>query len=160
MLEKYYKKIARPLAMIFACISVIIIIDYFIPREIYTSAINDMSVDRAYHHRYSRSPSYSIKIGKQTIRTNDETYGILNVGDTIEVQKTKILKKITRLKDYKITEKEIDIYAAPFTYFPLYPILFLLPLIFAFTKDDSIPLMTARPLSLGIALVSFLMVLF
>lgn len=160
MLEKSYKKIALPLAIIFACLSVIVTIDYFIPREIKTSAINDMSVDRAYHPRYSKSPSYSIEIGNQTIRTNNETYGILNIGDTIEVQKTKILKKITRLKGYTMTEKEIDIYVAPFTYFPLYPILFLLPLIFAFTKDDSIPLMIARPLSLGIALVSFLMVLF
>ena len=160
MLEKYYKKIARPLTIIFACLSVIVTIDYFIPREIYTSAIDDMTVDVAYTRRYSKSTSYSIELGNQTIRTNDETYGKLNIGDIVEVQKTKILRKITRIKDYSQPEKKINIYVAPFTYFPLYAILFLLPLIFVFTKGDSILLMTARPLSLGIALVSLLMMLF
>lgn len=160
MLEKYHKKIAQSLAIIFAGLSVIVAIDYLIPREIYNSIIDDMTEDNAYHPRYSRKPSYTIEIGNQTIRADDDTYGKLNIGDTVEVQKTIILKKVTILRDYAMTENKIDIYVAPFTYFPLYPLLFILPLIFAFTKDDSMLLMISRSLSLGIAMVSLLMVLF
>lgn len=160
MLEKHYKKIARPLSVIFACLSVITIIDFFIPREIYSSTIADLSADSAYHPHYSSRPTYTMQIENQTIRTNDIAYRFLYVGDTIEVHKTKILKKITRVKKKTLIENEIDIYAAPYTYFPLFPVLFLLPIIFAFTNDDSIPLMIARPFSLGMALVSLLMVIF
>jgi|GEM_PF-5346470 len=160
MLEKFYKKIARPLSIIFALLSVTVIVDYFIPREIYKSVIDDMTMESVYRNRYSTKPSYSIELENQTIRTNDETYSNLTIGDTIQVQQTRILKKITHLIDYPMADKKIAIYVAPFTYFPLHPILFLLPLIFAFTKNDSISLMVARPLSLGTALLSLLMMLF
>lgn len=159
MLEKYYTKIARPLALIFACFSVIVIIDYFMPRDTYIGTIQDIKVHGPSHPRY-KTISYSIKLGNQKIRIDDETFVNLNVGDKVEVYKTKILKKITRLKDVSLNERRINIYVVPFTYFPLYPLLFLLPLIFVFIQGDSILLMTSRPLSLGLALISLLMVLF
>jgi hypothetical protein len=160
MIEKYYNKIARPLTIIFACLGFLVTIDYFMPREIYTAAIDVITVDMEYHPRYSRRPTYSIEIGNQTIRINNETYGKLNIGDRVEVQKTKILRKITRLKDNSQPEKKINIYVAPFTYFPLFAIIFLLPVAFEFIKGDSMLLMSARPFSLVIALASLLMVVF
>ena len=138
----------------------IVTIDYIIPREIYNHAIDDLKVDNTYHPKYSAAPSYAIEIGKQTIRTDAEAFAKLKIGDTVEVQKTRILRKITSLKNDTINGEKISIYVAPFSYFPLFPILFLLPLILTFNTQDSITLMAARPLSIVVALVSLLMVLF
>lgn len=158
-LEDIYSKIAKPISVLFFLLGLITFVDFIIPRSHAVYTISDKEIDIARHVRYD-SPHYSIKLNGEWIKTNQDTFEALYEGDSIFVGKTRILKKITSVEDPNKNLKTLDIYVAPYTYFPLYPVLFILPLIFNYFKQDSIFLMTTRPLSIGIAFISLLMILF
>ena len=160
MLEKYYKKTARPLALLFGIFGIVVVVDFLIPRSTSSAQIDSILTDSVYHPRYSKAPSYTMRIANQTVTIDHEATKTLSKGQGLVIEKTMILRRITSLIDISGIPKTITVYVAPYTYFPLYPILFLLPFIFTRINRDSIVLMAARPLSLFIALISLIIILY
>lgn len=148
------------LSLAFACLSLVITIDFLLPRKVEQSKIIKMEMDDAYHPRFSRNSTYTIQLAtNEIIRTDRETFTKLHTNDKIRVERTMILKKIILMTVDVQPIKHCSVYVAPFTYFPLYPILFFLPLVFVFVKSDSVFGMIVRPLSIGIAILSLFMIL-
>lgn len=159
-MEKLYKKIVKPLSIVFACFGLLIIVDYFLPRDTSYKHVKDLTLDSSHQPKYNASPTCIITIDNISIRTNSEVCSILSVGDKLVVGKTKVLRKITSISNENVIQNKIDLYVAPYNYFPLFPLLFILPLIFNFSKGESVFLIASRPLSLFLAFISLLMILF
>ncbi len=160
-LKRIYAKIAKPLAILFAAFALLILIDYVTPREVYFSAVKDLRKvsESRFRSRANLRYSYNFRIGGQKIQIDEETYRNVYTGDLLEVHKTRILRKITDLHHVSNSHIDVTIYVMPYTNFPLYPILFFLPIVFAFIKGETVFLMTARPLSNGVALLCLVMTL-
>lgn len=157
--KNLYPKIVASLSLLLFLFDIVVCIDFFIPRTHVKCEVKDKSLEVANHVRYNR-PYYSIQLNNDWIRTDERTYKSLYTGDTLSVEKTKVFRKISSIEDPNQKFKQLKVYVAPFSYFPLFPVIFMLPLIFLFFKGKSILLMTIRPLSMGIALISLLMTFF
>ncbi|WP_430401738.1 hypothetical protein [Fluviicola sp.] len=159
-MEKFYKKIVKPLSIVFACFGLLIVVDYFLPRDTSSKYVEDLTMDSSHQPKYNASPICVITIDNTSIRTNSEACSILSVGDKLVVDKTQVLRKITSVCNENVMQNRIDLYVAPYNYFPLFPLLFILPLIFNFSKGENVFLMASRPLSVFLSFISLLMTLF
>lgn len=158
-MQKIYAIIAKPLAIVFAAFALLVLIDYVMPRDVYFDTVQSQRKKLEEYSRRdgSKSHSYYMTLSGQEIQTDEYTYRNVYNEDVLEVHKTRILRKITNA--YHTTNEYIDIivYEMPYTNFPLCPILFFLPIVFAFIKGEAKLLIVARPLSNGVALLCLLM---
>lgn len=141
-------------------LSLLIIVDYLLPKETIGSKVQGLEVDSTYHPKYSRSATYKIVVNDQLIRTDSDAYSALTVGDDMNVSRTLILNKIIAIQERVNPFRTFKVYVAPFTYFPLFPILFVLPVLFHFNNQETIFVMAGKIFSLVSAFASLLMVLF
>ena len=171
-LQKIYAKIAKPLAIVFAAFALLILIDFVLPREVYfdsvgsqdkgvLSTVRSNSSGRVYRpYRKTLSHKYTMTLSGQEIETDEAGYRYVYTEDPVEVYKTRILRRITDVRHLSDPIMWITIYVPPYTYFPLYPLMLLLPIIFAFITGDTWFLRTARPFSHAIALLFVLLCFF
>lgn len=158
-LQKIYAKIAKPLAFVFAAFALLILIDYLMPRDVSIDTVQSQRKKLEHYSRRNGSQTYAyyMSLSGREIQTDEYTYRNVYNEDVLEVHKTSILRKTTNV--YHTTNEYIDItvYEMPYTNFPLCPILFFLPIVFAFIKGEAQLLIVARPVSNAVALLCLLM---
>lgn len=160
MISKIYSKVSFPLAIVFFGFGLIIIFDFFLPKNISKEPIQKLYWDVANFSKYGKSKTYSIGFKGETIATNSETYKKLILAESLKVSKTKILGKVVKIQSFRFPREKFEIFVAPFTYFPLFAIIFLLPLPFSFIKKETIFFILMPPLTIVIAIFSTIFVIY
>lgn len=140
----------------FILFSVLLIVDYFFGKSEQILVVKSVSVDTTSHPRYSSSKTYYIHSNAGDLNVDESLYSSVYLGDSLLLLRTGLFGfnyELYTLPDHKPRR----LYNSIYHFFPLLPLLLVLPFFLHLSKRDEVFFMVARPLSLLLALVILLM---
>ncbi len=163
MLSKIYTFIYFPFSVIYLLFGILVAIDHYLPQVTLETRIQNKIYDHA--PRINRKSSGSgtdetfyLVLNQERIVVEEDLFHFATKKDTCYLSKTKILKRPMALSFLKSNYLyKFQITYNPFTYFPLFPIIFSLPFIFSFYKKENISLMALKHLSWFLAFFELIM---
>lgn len=154
-MKNIYSRIKLPLAWFFFALAVLVLIDFSLPRRHAIETIERVWEDNGKSGKH-RNMDYFFETPAHYFRVSKELAMSCLVGDTVLVKKSALLRRPFSVEHYR-TKSLMVFFVPPFSLFPLFPLLWLLPLFLFSREKESTVLFVARPLSLLFAFVAFIL---
>ncbi|MCC6701924.1 MAG: hypothetical protein IT221_10400 [Fluviicola sp.] len=152
--------VLKAIAVSYMIVGFLFFVDYFLPYSNSVHPIEKLLIETSKQVRGSSRENCYLKINQTELNVSESSYRHFYEDDTLVVSRTLLTNQIIQLRKKRSIKEEVSIIEVPYTFFPLFPILLMLPAFFYFIKKDTVFFMAGRIVTLILAVVITLIWIF